>query len=306
MWLESCKYNSTYTFLIFTNDTSHYNYPKNVKIIYTSFEEIKSAFGNTLKFDFVLDRPYKLCDYKVAYGDIFFEYIKGYDFWGYCDLDVIFGNLDKLYPDKVLEKYDKISERGHFALFKNTNKLRTAYKLDAIGTLNYKKVFTSRKIYGFDESWYNDGINDILMQNGFKVLLRPINYADILKDKYGLRTIREQVEDNERKIFELKKKKIFYLFDKGSLYQYSLVDNHIFQNEELYIHLLKRKMKNKVKNESSFLIVPKNIFKDFKSKAVTKWNFIFIKERPSIFEKIKEIFLYTIPHKIKCIKNKQN
>ena len=32
-----------------------------------------------------------MCDYKVAYGEMFQDYIKEYDFWGHCDMDMIFG-----------------------------------------------------------------------------------------------------------------------------------------------------------------------------------------------------------------------
>ena len=41
LWLNSCKYNSSIDFLIFTDDRTEYDYPKNVRVIYTSFEKIK-------------------------------------------------------------------------------------------------------------------------------------------------------------------------------------------------------------------------------------------------------------------------
>lgn len=28
----------------------------------------------------IISKPYKMCDYKVAYGEMFQEYIKDYDF----------------------------------------------------------------------------------------------------------------------------------------------------------------------------------------------------------------------------------
>ena len=40
-----------------------------------------------------LDRPYKLCDFKPAYGFIFGEYLKEYDYWGHCDIDIVWGDL---------------------------------------------------------------------------------------------------------------------------------------------------------------------------------------------------------------------
>ena len=41
LWLKSCKENPTIDFLIFTDDRTNYNYPKNVKVNYFTFEQIK-------------------------------------------------------------------------------------------------------------------------------------------------------------------------------------------------------------------------------------------------------------------------
>ena len=286
LWLESCKYQTSYTFLLFTDDQTEYDYPDNVKVVYTTFDKLKARLRKIYDFDFVLDRPYKLCDYKAAYGDIFSDYIEGYDFWGYCDLDLIFGNLDGICTDAILDSYDKISERGHFALYRNNEELRNAYKLRAEGTLFYKDVFSSPKIFGFDESWFEDGINHILIKNRYRVMLRPINYADILRRPYGLRTIREIIEDENVKKYELSKKKIFYIFNKGVLTQYSLIKHRIVANEELYIHLLKRPMVNNVTNKNCFKIVPRNRFENIRNaKKVNMWSFFFINENSTFLEK---------------------
>lgn len=97
LWLESCKYNETINFLLFTDDKTEYDYPDNVTVIYTSFENIKSQIQSKFDFKISLERPYKLCDYRPAYGYIFNEYLKEYDFWGHCDLDVIFRKSKKIF-----------------------------------------------------------------------------------------------------------------------------------------------------------------------------------------------------------------
>ena len=48
-----------------------------------------------------------------------------YDFWGYCDIDLIFGNIRKFITDDILDKYDKILSRGHFTLFRNKDSINT-------------------------------------------------------------------------------------------------------------------------------------------------------------------------------------
>lgn len=113
-WLSSCKYNKTINFLLFTDDKTKYDYPDNVNVKYTSFEEIRKIIQSKFDFKISLDTPYKLCDYKPAYGYIFNEYLSKFNFWGHCDLDVIFGNLRKFLPEKILMNYDKIGKYRSF------------------------------------------------------------------------------------------------------------------------------------------------------------------------------------------------
>jgi len=91
-FLHSCRHNPTVDFLILSdNNTPNLELPPNVKIIRSSLEHFKTDAAKTLGFEVVAESGYKLCDFKPAYGYIFADYIKDYDFWGYCDVDVIFG-----------------------------------------------------------------------------------------------------------------------------------------------------------------------------------------------------------------------
>ena len=60
-----------------------------------SFCSIQQLIRNKFSFPVKIDSPWELCAFRPAYGDIFEEYFNGYDFWGYGDLDVIYGDLDK-------------------------------------------------------------------------------------------------------------------------------------------------------------------------------------------------------------------
>ena len=91
LFLHSCRNNPDFDWLIFTDDRRNFEYPDNITVKYTTFDKIKLYIQRKFKFKIALDQPYKLCDYKIAYGDIFSEFISGYEFWGFCDTDVIFG-----------------------------------------------------------------------------------------------------------------------------------------------------------------------------------------------------------------------
>lgn len=96
LWLESCRWNSSIDFLLFTDDQTNYNYPNNVKVHYMSFEQMKELFQKQYDFPLSINVPYKFCDFKPAYGEIFSDYLKGYDYWGHCDVDLIWGGYANL------------------------------------------------------------------------------------------------------------------------------------------------------------------------------------------------------------------
>ena len=89
LFLNSCKENKDVDFYFFT-DQDIPVLSKNIHIVKISFLEVKEKIQGLFDFPINLDSPYDLCDYKVAYGEIFQEYISDYDFWGYCDTDMVF------------------------------------------------------------------------------------------------------------------------------------------------------------------------------------------------------------------------
>ncbi|MDB4903004.1 MAG: hypothetical protein JWQ63_2285 [Mucilaginibacter sp.] len=153
-FVHSCKYNPSVDFYIITDDYTYTNpLPNNVKFIYKTLNEISLLATEKLGFEVSITNGYKLCDFKPAYGFIFSELIECYDFWGYCDIDVIFGNIRDFMTTELLENHDLISVRpdwipGCFLLFKNDLKMNTLF----LHSKDYKKVFESEKHYCFDET----------------------------------------------------------------------------------------------------------------------------------------------------------
>ena len=119
------------------------------------------------KFDFKisLNCPYKWCDYRPAVGYVFQEYLGVYDYFGFCDIDVIWGELSRFYPDKLIEKYEKFLVHGHMQLYKNNEKLRTLFMDRISSKVSYRNVFSSKYNYGFDELG-RISINEIVKRKG--------------------------------------------------------------------------------------------------------------------------------------------
>ena len=152
LWLESCRWNSSIDFLLFTDDQTNYNYPNNVKVHYMSFEQMKELFQKQYDFPLSINVPYKFCDFKPAYGEIFSDYLKGYDYWGHCDVDLIWGGIRKFITDDILMKYKRIFSRGHCSIYQNLPEVNSLYRtLPACSCQEWKTVFQSEKACCFDE-----------------------------------------------------------------------------------------------------------------------------------------------------------
>ena len=151
-FLHSCKFNPTIDFYIITDISWDRKLPPNVNFINNTIDDIKEVASQKLGFKVNIDHPYKLNDFKPAYGFIFPELIEGYDFWGHSDLDVIYGNIRNFLTNEMLDNYDFISLRhgyttGCFCLYRNNEILNTYFKRSK----DYCLILSDPKHYCFDE-----------------------------------------------------------------------------------------------------------------------------------------------------------
>lgn len=234
LWLNSCANNPTVDWIIFTDCQDVYNYPDNVKIVYMTFDKLKMHIQSLFNFEISLNEPYKLCDYRPAFGDIFYEYIKNYDFWGYCDTDLIWGNVRSFITDDILSKYDKIGNRGHCCLLRNSEEIRKAYRYDSSCIVTYRDAFSSDLAYCFDE---NKAFGRYCQENNVKTCDNFTFFdVDYRHDDY-------RVPVYEKNIFKINAHNIFE-YDNGRLFLWSVEVNNedVIKKEILYVHLQKRKM----------------------------------------------------------------
>ena len=76
LFLNSCKYNSDFEWLIFTDNNKSYDWPANVHVHYETFKDMQERVHSAFPFHPELKTPYKLCDLKPMYGYLFSEYLK--------------------------------------------------------------------------------------------------------------------------------------------------------------------------------------------------------------------------------------
>lgn len=226
LWLESCKQNETIDWLIISDKlSSREKIAKNIKILNFSLNDLKNLIERKLQDTIILNKAYKLCDYKPAYGLIFEDYIKEYEFWGHCDMDMIFGDFQMFFNDEILEKYEKILNNGHLVLYKNNPKINSLFKEKVVKTLSYKTVFNTNIICGFDES--KKGIIGIFENFNIKNFYEKI-FIDITPKMFDFR--------------EKEKGNFCYTYENGKIYKYFINNKNLTRKEYLYIHFQKRKI----------------------------------------------------------------
>lgn len=123
-FLVSCKKNPTIDWKIVTNLEVPENVPSNVHFIKIELEELFDRFKKKVGKELPFTNLKKMGDVKATYGIIFDDIFEGYDFWGLCDMDIIWGDIRKFITSEMLNEYDIISSRegwmsGHFTLYRN-------------------------------------------------------------------------------------------------------------------------------------------------------------------------------------------
>lgn len=234
LWLKSCEWNSKIDFLV-CSDIEMNHAPQNMRWIMKSFPDFKKLVEEKLGMRVQLDTPYECCDFKAVYGTIFEDYLQEYDYWGYCDMDMIFGDLSWFFKKYQLNLYDKFQSVGHLTLMRNTKENNERYKLSCNEGKGYQDAFITKGSTHFCES----EINQIYNAYGFPFFNERV-HADI-SPQY--RRMKLSVKTHGKP--DNHKHQAFY-WQNGKVWRAYLRNNGTWRNvvveEFAYIHFQKRKM----------------------------------------------------------------
>lgn len=152
--LETLLDNSLIQVLLISDDinTSNIKHAR-LQVVNMSSKDISLLIFNKLKIRQNLKLPYKLCDMKPFYWKIFedYYYVREYQYIGFCDLDVIYGNIDNflLMTD---EPQNIIGENGHFCVFdEKVSKLLWCDFIDSSRNHFINYILRQSKCFAFDE-----------------------------------------------------------------------------------------------------------------------------------------------------------
>jgi hypothetical protein len=151
-FLHSCRFNPSIDWIFPTDCQSPAIKADNLKFIPYSLQEFTQTAGYKLGLDLDIQHPYKICDFKPAYGEIFSDLLRDYDFWGYGDLDIVYGKVREFFPDPVLERFDVFSNHndfitGHLCLLRNKPEINRLFRTGDF----FRYAFSNPFYTGFDE-----------------------------------------------------------------------------------------------------------------------------------------------------------
>ncbi|MDQ1482515.1 MAG: hypothetical protein QOF35_591 [Actinomycetota bacterium] len=197
--------------------------PRNVAVQRYTFDDLANRIRSHFDFEISLEAPYKLCDFRPAFGEIFADELVGYDFWGHSDLDVIFGQIREHLPASAFDT-DKILFNGSFSLYRNTVETAGWYRHE-VGKVSYRDAMTNTAAMHFDE-WA--GIYYIVEDLRATAWHEDVIF-DISFHQYRTRAETPKGRDPRR-----------YAWERGEVCEYRLERGRLIRRTALLIHLQKR------------------------------------------------------------------
>lgn len=286
LFLKSCQNNPDYDWFIFSDIKGNYDFPNNVHYVELSFEELKNKIQDKMGFSISLNSPYKLCDFKPVYGYVFYEYIENYDYWGYCDVDLLFGDLHRFIPHEEIKKYDKIGHLGHMTLYRNDTEINRLFACKIDGTCRYKEVFQTDNICIFDE-WNRVSINHIFLENKKKVWMFN-EFFDVYPYDDNMRRVIRKIPERSNSYGEdiIEKKISFASIEDKRAFQWVRGRGNWIKIEVAYIHFQKRDMQVLVDESVNKFFCMSNQFISMDGESIprqymmrAKWHQIFNKRK---------------------------
>lgn len=300
LFLRSCRYNNLFDWLVFTDDQAKYDYPQNVKVIRISFSEFREMFRKKIGNKIVLQKPYKLCDFKPTYGYVLSDYLRDYEYWGHCDCDLIFGDLNRLLIPLLEKGYDKLFAAGHLTIYKNDSENNSRFMSNYQGRLLFEEFLTVPEICWFDEDWRKDNIHTLFLEQNTKV------YSEVLacnpSGKYAYFVQRNYIP-SEHRYEEEKYRKALYAWANGRVIRQFEDMNRLITEEFLYMHFQHRKMEmdEAALTSRAIQIIPNKFiplasipdsldeWKKIKKEPLSAYLFVLDGQKERIVRKLKKI-----------------
>jgi len=157
--------------LIYTDFDHALPTPDNVTLRPIDLSEFNArasaAVGTTIRIEPTGLR--KICDFKPAYGLMFADDLRDFDWWAHSDLDVIWGDIRRFVTDDILNSHVIVSPRqrklgGHGTFWRNTEANNRTFEIipDVIAQLTHPLCVR------VDENILTHHLRELIAKSSFK------------------------------------------------------------------------------------------------------------------------------------------
>jgi len=156
-----------------------------VRIVSIGLSEYRRLVACQLGIEPRWTDPYKLCDLKPALGYVHQLEIANYDYWGFGDLDVIYGDIRRFCTAEVLT-HDLVSTHehivaGHFSLLRNSPRMTTAF----MRIPGWRRMLSMAEYKGFDEQVFSMLFLPIRGRRAWRRLIMPYLGGGYFEEQYS-------------------------------------------------------------------------------------------------------------------------
>lgn len=150
-FLKSVAHSPMLQVLLFTDSSVGQVLPDNVTVHPCSLSDFNAQASRALSLSISIAFPYKVCDFKPAFGEVFQEYIRDFEFWAFGDIDLVYGDV-AAFLQPLLRDHDVISFAkgwisGSLCVLRNCKEVNSLFRRSA----DWQKVFLSAECELFDE-----------------------------------------------------------------------------------------------------------------------------------------------------------
>jgi len=175
LYLRTCAANPTVQWIIVHDGPVPTRKPENVRFVQMTKDDFARRSSKALDVSFTLASGYKGGDLRPALGAIFADCLCDFDFWGYNDSDLFWGDIRRFVTEEMLTNYDIITSCrasivGQFTIFRNSGVTRDAYQLIP----EYKERLVAAKAEYLEETVLDRAVQ----ANGVRICRKQLQIHD--------------------------------------------------------------------------------------------------------------------------------
>ena len=169
--LKTMAANTTVDFYFFVDGSIDHllPVPENIHFVPMTGEEFRRQASSKLGYHLPeWESPSKLCDFKFVLGHIFEDILlkNHFDYWGWCDIDLLFGNIRSFLTPEVLKSHHVVTASPAHPVHGPFTIMRTSLRFIYLQIPNIQRSLSNPTWLAVDEQINHPGENivDLVVQ----------------------------------------------------------------------------------------------------------------------------------------------